>query len=310
MLDVRRLKILKAVVESGSVGGAAASLNYTSSAVSQHLAALERETGSVLFERSGRGLRPTDAALLLATHAGKVLGSIQEAEDALIALRSGQSGRIRLAAFPTAGSSVVPGALARFQLAHPGMALDLVVAEVDEALLSLRTGSTEIAVIVLPMGSAEPPSDGLHYVHLLTDPFYVVLPREHRLAGAPTIELSALRDERWIGVDSCPGYCQEVVEASCAAAGFRPNYGLEADEYPTAQGFVAAGLGVALIPLLALGTSVHPGIVVRAVEGARPVREVWAATRVTLAKQAGIAAMLGCLEHSSAEFGAQNASVG
>src|SRR5579872_7150972 len=104
MIDVRRLKVLKAVVETGSVSGAAAALNYTPSAVSQHVTALERETGTMLLERAGRGIRPTDAALLLARHAGRVLASLQEAEEALTALRSGQIGRVRVGAFPTAGS--------------------------------------------------------------------------------------------------------------------------------------------------------------------------------------------------------------
>ena len=119
MIDVRRLTAFQAVVTTGSVSGAAALLNYSPSAVSQQMSALERETGVRLFEHVGRGIRPTDAAMLLCEHATRVLASIQDAEGALAALASGHSGRIRVGAFPTAGSSLVPGALAAFEALHP-----------------------------------------------------------------------------------------------------------------------------------------------------------------------------------------------
>jgi len=275
VLDLRRLRVLKAVVETGSISGAAAELSYTPSAVSQQIAALERETGAVLFEPAGRGVRPTDAALLLCEHASRALANVQEAEDALVALRSGQFGRMRVGAFPTAGSALVPAALAVFQAGFPRVALDLVVAE---------------------------PDDGLHRRYLLADPFRAVLPRGHAMAARRTIDIKALAKERWISVTSCPGYCQQVVSNTCRQAGFDPCYGLEADEYPTAQGFVAAGLGVALVPLLALGAAVHPGVVVRRLSGEQPVRQIWAATRTAIAHQLPVDEMLRNLEQSAGEF--------
>ncbi|HYA44991.1 MAG TPA: LysR family transcriptional regulator, partial [Acidimicrobiales bacterium] len=141
MIDLRKLKVLKTVVETGSVSGAASALSYTPSAVSQQVSALERETGTVLLEASGRGVRPTDAALLLCNHADRVLAAVQEAEDALAALRSGHIGRIRVGAFPTAGSSVVPVALAAFERRLPKVSLDLVVLEPDQGLAQLRAGA-------------------------------------------------------------------------------------------------------------------------------------------------------------------------
>src|ERR1700691_5627158 len=114
MIDVRRLQVLQAVIETGSVAAAANLLNYTPSAVSQQMSTLERETGVQLLERVGRGVRPTDAALLLCEHTTRVFASIKDAEDALAALRSGQSGRVRLGAFPSASSSLIPRALATF----------------------------------------------------------------------------------------------------------------------------------------------------------------------------------------------------
>jgi DNA-binding transcriptional LysR family regulator len=303
VIDVRRLKILKAVVDTGSVSAAAAALSYTPSAVSQHLSALERETGSLLFEKAGRGLRPTEAALVLHEHAARVLAALQDAEEALVTLHSGNAGRLRVAAFPTAGSSVVPGALAAFQRQLPNVSLELVVVETDDAVVNLRAGSIDVAVVVATSGPDRPPSeDGLVHRHLVSDPFRVVLPRGHTLAERRTVALEGLSAERWIGVTSCPGYCQQVVTEACRKAGFEPHYGLEADEYPTAQGFVAAGLGVALVPLLAIAGSAHPGVVVRRLKGHQPVREVWAMTRPAIADQLQVRTMVESLAESAKNF--------
>jgi DNA-binding transcriptional LysR family regulator len=302
VLDVRRLKVLKAVVELGSVSAAAAALNFTPSGVSQHVTALERETGCLLLEPAGRGIRPTDAALLLCEQASRILAAIQEAEDALAALRSGQIGRLRLAAFPTAGSSLVPGALAAFQLLHPKVALDLTVHEPEEAIAKLRSGAIDLAITVEPYGPGGAPDDGLVRRHLLADPFRVVLPRKHPLAGRRSVDLAMLADDRWIRVSSSPDYCQQAVDDACVRAGFQPAYAMEADEYPTVEGFVAAGLGVALVPELALGPSVHIGVVARHVKGDQPVRQVWAATRPAIAEQAPVQAMLEFLRQAAKHF--------
>jgi DNA-binding transcriptional LysR family regulator len=305
VLDVRRLKVLKAVVDSGSVAGAAAVLNFSPSAVSQHVTALERETGCLLLERAGRGVRPTEAALLLCEHASRVLATVHEAEEALAALRSGQIGRLRLAAFPTAGSSLVPGALAAFQLVHPNVHLDLTVNEPEEAVIKLRGGAIDLAITVEPYGPGGAPDDGLLRWHLLADPFRVVLPRKHPLAGRRSVDLALLAGDRWINVSSSPDYCQQAVDDACVRAGFQPTYGLEADEYPTVEGFVAAGLGVALVPQLALGTSVHMGVVARHVKGDQPVRQVWAATRPALSGQPAVQAMVEFLRQAAAGFAAE-----
>jgi DNA-binding transcriptional LysR family regulator len=304
MIDLRRLKVLKAVVDTGSVAAAAAALNFTPSGVSQHVTALERETGCLLLERAGRGIRPTDAALLLCEHASKVLATVQEAEDALAELRSGQIGRLRLAAFPTAGSSLVPGALAAFQLVHPKVHLGLTVHEPEEAVIKLRSGVIDLAITVEPYGPGGAPHDGLLRWHLLADPFRVVLPRKHPMAGRRSVDLAALAGDRWIRVSSSPDYCQQAVDDACVRAGFQPTYGLEADEYPTVEGFVAAGLGVALVPQLALGISVHMGVVARHVKGDQPVRQVWAATRPAIAGQPPVLAMVEFLRQAAANFAA------
>ena len=156
-------------------------------------------------------------------HTTRVLASIQDAEDALAALRAGHIGRIRLGAFPTAGSSLVPGALAAFQSLHPNIALDLIVVEADEAITNLRNGSIDVAVAVQGKSPGDIVDDGLIHRHLLADPFRVVLPRSHPLAAKRSVDLALLASERWIGVTSCPGHCQLAVELASAQAGFRPS---------------------------------------------------------------------------------------
>jgi DNA-binding transcriptional LysR family regulator len=299
MIDVRRLKVLQAVVETGSVAAAAIRLNYTPSAVSQQMSTLERETGVQLLERVGRGVRPTEAALLLCEHTARVFASIKDAEDALIALRAGHSGRLRLGAFPSASSSLVPGALAAFRELHPKVLLEFVVAEPDEVVSGLREGSLDVAVTTLMTSPGDLSDNDLDYHYLLSDEYRVVLPRSHSLSTKGNIDLESLAAENWVGVSSCPGHCQLAVEDACEQAGFRPAYALEADEYPTALGFVAAGIGVALIPLLALGESAHDAVSVHHVNGAQPVRHIWAVTRLSLADQVPIRTMLSCLENSA-----------
>jgi DNA-binding transcriptional LysR family regulator len=286
MLDVRRLRVLRTVVDTGSVTAAAARLSYTPSAISQQLSTLERETGLALVERQGRGLRPTAAGRMLAEHAGAVLDRLADAEAALGALREGRTGRVAVAAFSTAGSSLVPVALRDFRRTHPGLAVDVSVAEPDEAVERVRSGRCDVAVVV-----GVPDLTGLHCRHLLDDPYRVVLPADHPLAGRLRIRLADLSDEAWIGTASAPGYCERQIVDACVAAGFTPRFAVEADEYPATQGYAAAGLGVALVPLLALG-AVAGGVVVRRVDGTEPVRRVSVVTRPALLGTPGVPAML------------------
>ena len=155
MLDLRRLRVLRAVVRTGSVRVAAEQLGYTSSAISQQIAALERETGTVLLEKAGRGVRPTDAARLLADVADDVLDRLADAEAAVASMRAGRTGRLHLTFFPSAGAALVPPAVARLRREHPEVELVLGVAEPDEALPALRAGVIDLAVVVEPFGPGE-----------------------------------------------------------------------------------------------------------------------------------------------------------
>ncbi len=303
VLDVRRLRVLKAVVEAGSVTAAAQRLGYTPSAVSQHVAALEREAGTTLLERSGRGVRPTRAGLLLAEHAGAVLARLAEAENALVALRAGQSGRLGITAFPTAGATLVPAAVGRFRVRRPGVHLDVTVAETDEATDAVRSGRVDVGVTVEPSAPGSGRADDLVHVHLLADPFRVVLPRGHRLASRRRIDIGELAAEPWVATSSCPASCQQQAVDACAAAGFTPRFTVQADDYPATQGYVAVGLGVALVPVLGLG-GVHDGVVVRRLRDPEPVRHVYAVTRRSTTRDGAVPVMLDALRDAAAELGA------
>ena len=302
MLDVRRLQMLNAVVSAGSITGAAAALGYTASAVSQSVAALERESGAVLLEKVGRGVRPTQAGLLLAEHGGAVLDRLSQAEAALHALQSGQAGHLRLAAFATAGAALVPRALARFRQLHAQVKLDLVVAETDEALAQLHDGSIDLAVIVFDGdGGAEDLPDDLSHVPLLIDPYRLTLPRSHRLANKRTVALEDLADDDWIATSSLRCSCVAVMTAACERAGFTPRLAIEADEFATALGFVSAGIGVALMPSLALG-SVPDDVRVRRLRDDAPVRNVVAVTRRSAAAEQPVRSMLDALAASARSY--------
>lgn len=294
MLDLRRLRVLQSVVSTGSVSEAAAELGYTPSAISQQIAALERDTGAVLLERAGRGVRPTDAALMLAEAAGEAMARLEEAESTLAMLREGRTGRLRLASFPSAGAALVPAAVVRLRSAHPDLELELSVAEPDDALSQLRAGAVDVSVVVEPYSAADAPEDDLERRHLLDDPYRLVLPRAHPLAGRRRVALDAVAGDPWVGTASAPGHCQEAAAQACRAAGFEPRYAVQADEYPTTQGFVAAGLGVALIPALGLGT-LNDGVVVKRLQGHEPIRHIYAAARRARAHETVVLAAFSAL---------------
>ena len=295
MLDLRRLQALHAVVTTGSVKDAAARLGYTPSAVSQHITTLERETKTVLLEHAGRGVRPTAAGRLLADHAAGLLDGLAETEAALDALNAGELGVLRLASFATAGAELIPPALARVRAALPGLQISLRLAERDDALGLLRRGLLDLAVIEAHSTPA-PDDSTLTWRPLLADPFRIVIPRGHRLAARRVIALSEAAGEPWIDIRCEVGCCREATSAAFAQAGFTPSRVVEADEYWPAQGFVAARLGLALIPALALGV-LHDGVAVRRLHHDRqPERHVLAATRQAISGTAPVQAMITALQ--------------
>lgn len=267
MLDTHRLRVFRAVVATGSINGAAATLGYTSSAVSQHLTVLQRETGLTLIERRGRGIEPTAAGLAFADEAGTVLEQLAALESVAADLRTGRVGRVVISYFASAGAAWIPPIVGTLSREFPLLRLDLRLIEL--AGESGYAPDIEIFVAESPaMTDLEPDSAGYDVETLLAEPYLVVLPIDHPLAGRETVELSELRDERWVDNDVSRGPCRQVMLNACAAAGFSPPFHIETHDYPSAIAFVAVGTGITVLPRL--GTVVLPSEVV-AVPVVRPV---------------------------------------
>jgi DNA-binding transcriptional LysR family regulator len=250
MLDVRRLQVLREVARHQSLSAAAVSLSYTPSAVSQQIAALEREVGIGLVERNARGAVLTEAGRRLLRHADEIVGQIAAAEEELRAMVGLEAGRLRLGAFSTAGAVVVPRAVKAFRDRHPGVDVALVELDPEEAVAQLRAREVDLALVYEFPVVPGPPLDGLEHVHLFDDPLYIALPEGHRLARRRRVRVAELADEPWIqGVHR--GSTVAVLPAACRAAGFEPNIVFRSDDHMAVQGFVAAGLGVAVVPQIA-----------------------------------------------------------
>ena len=234
-----------------------------------------------------------------AGHAASLLDRAAEAEAALAALNAGETGMLRLASFATAGAELIPPALARVRAALPGLQISLRVAERDDALGLLRRGLLDLAVIEAHDDPA-PGDSTLTWRPLLADPFRILVPRGHRLAARRVIPLSDTAGEPWIDIRCEVGCCRDATSAAFAQAGFTPRRAVEADEYWPAQGFVAARLGLALIPALALGV-LHDGVAVRRLHHAsQPERHVLAVTRPAISGTVPVQAMITAL-HAEAD---------
>ena len=273
---------------------AATNLGYTPSAVSQQIAALEKEVGIALLERVGRGVQPTAAGRLLAEHAAIIGNQVAEAETALADLRAGRTGRLTIGYFATAGATLVAPALARLRKQHPGVQVDLTMTDPDDPLPDVTQGRTDLAIVVRPRGRRY---EGIRLIHLLDDPYRAVLPKRHRLASKRILDLSDLADEPWVGSER-PGPCLDAVLKGCAAAGFTPNYVVDSDDQATAQGFVAAGIGISLIPVMGLANR-HPGVAIRKVRRPEPVRAIKAAVRETSSGQPALDTLVAALREAA-----------
>jgi len=277
MLDVRRLRVLREVAARGSFSAAAESLAYTQSAVSQQIAALEREAGMQLVERSARGVHLTDAGRVLVSHAEDILRRLADAEAELEAMAGLRGGRLRLVAFPSAGASIMPEAVARFRERHPAVDITLAPAEPDDAVDALRAGEADIGLMIETTWAA-PGEDGLLRTHLLDDPMYIVLPVGHPQAGRARVRVADLADDPWIlgsGDASCPD--SQILIRACNGAGFEPRIAFQSDDYNAIQGFIATGMGISMIPDLAL-TTVRGDVVVRSLGPKAPSRRISAIT--------------------------------
>jgi DNA-binding transcriptional LysR family regulator len=298
MLNAARLKILNEVAHRGSFSAAADALDYTQSAISQQIAALEAEAGMTLLERHPRGVSLTAAGQTLVGHAEGILARLESAEAALGAIAGLRGGRLRMASFPTAGATLMPLAIATFRTRYPDVELTLAEGEPEQIAPRLRAGELDLALLFEFDGSVA--QEEITRVGLLEDPLYLALPRDHELAAKRKLRLEDLREEAWVQTSSASPCARHVVR-SCHAAGFEPRVSFESDDYQTVQGLVAAGVGVALIPELAL-TVVREDISIRALSPHPPVRQVIAATPAGARLLPAAPAMLAVLSESATRY--------
>jgi DNA-binding transcriptional LysR family regulator len=246
MLDVRRLQILLAVVENGSVTAAAHTLSYTPSAVSQQLLQLERDVGQPLMLRHARGMSPTDAGQVLAGHARRVLRQLAAAESDLQDVRHGQ---ILLGTFASVASSFLPLAVSRFRQLHPAMRLDILGHRQNRLVELLENGTVDLSLLTDYSWNRLDPSQ-FRLTELVDDPTVLVVPTNHPLARRHEVSMSELADDRWISRRDHP--IAEVLRRGALAAGFEPEISLRVTDYQQAQAMVGVGLGVTIAPRTAV----------------------------------------------------------
>ncbi|WP_369200644.1 LysR family transcriptional regulator [Streptomyces sp. PU-14G] len=297
MLDLSRLRALHAVRTHGSVGGAAQALGYTPSAVSQQIAKLERETGTRLLERQGRGIALTDDALLLVRTAGEMLALAERAEVALEERRGRPAGRLRLAAFPSGARGLMPAVLARLCADHPD--LDLRMSEVDPHLSVGLVARGEVDLALAHDWDVAPASapEGVRRTPLGDDHCDVLLPAGHEMAERAALVTADLAGRRW--VCQPPGtVCHDWLHTTLRAAGQEPDVAYQVAEFATQAALVAAGLGIALLPRLGRGP-LPDGVVLRPLEPT-PTRHLFALTRAGVSHRPAIRAALGALRQAAA----------
>ncbi|MFF9338774.1 MULTISPECIES: LysR family transcriptional regulator [unclassified Streptomyces] len=289
MIEARHLRVLRAVAATGSFSAAARELGCTQPAVSQQMKALESSAGTPLLIRTGREMRLTQAGEVLVRHAAGILAGLTAAEEEVAAIAGLRAGRVRLVSFPSGSSTLVPTALAALRAAHPGTRVSLVEAEPPRSVEMLREGDCDIA-LAFRYGAGQTPGewDDLVVRPLLTDRLVGLVPEAHPLAGAGSVGIAELAGDSWIA--GCPRCRRQLVDV-CEEAGFAPRIDFATDDYPAVVGLVGAGLGVAVLPELAIESVRPKGARTVAVEPAVE-REIVALTLPDLAQVPAVAATL------------------
>jgi DNA-binding transcriptional LysR family regulator len=302
VLNLERLRVLQAVARHGSVTAAAAELHVTTSAVSQQLARLERESGTTLVERSGRGIRLTDSALLLAGHASAILAMAEEAQADVDAQAGAVAGRLVLACLPTATRGLAAPALRHLAAAHPALHVELAEADSSESVPALIQGAVDLVVAHDWSNAPLSAPDGLTRTLLLEDRADIAVPDTHPLArqaseqGDRAVDLDQLGAGPWI-CGTAGTSCHDWLTFTLRSARLEPRIAHTANEYATQLALVAAGLGVAVMPRLGRG-QVPAGVHMIAV---RPSlrRNIYALWRSTAARRPAISATVAALREAA-----------
>ena len=256
-MDLRRLHVLREVGRSGSLTAAAAALSFTTSAVSQQVTKLERDMGVPLLERHPRGAVLTEAGRALLRYAEDIDRTIDAARAEMGEFADLRRGQLRLGTFPTVGASLMPEVVLAFRARHPEVVVTVVSARRAGLVDRLKRRDIELTLLWdYPWQRVEDAE--LSTTTLRKDPTLLLLPRSHPLAGADVVRVEQLRDEQWVVRDEHP--VADVLRRVCRRAGFEPDVAFAANDYQETQGMVAAGIGIALAPQLAL-SALRPDIV-------------------------------------------------
>lgn len=294
-LDLRRLQALYEVGRCGSFSEAADALSFTQSAISQQIATLERQTQTKLVHRNPVVL--TEAGRALADRAAAAIAQLVAAEAELAAYKGLGGGRLRLSAIASAGSVLVPHALAAFHQRYPGVAVSLEQMETAQSHERIRSGELDLALTLSYTIQSLPHDDLLDHQLLLHERVLVALPASHRLAERSTVKLEELAGDRWIQATNA-GLPLELLATTAHAAGFEREVSFEGDDFITVQALVEAGLGVAIVPELALDG--RRNIALAELDGEPLERSLFATTLATTLPVPSVTAMLALLGESAA----------
>lgn len=285
MLDVTRLRVFRAVVHAGSVQAAAANLGYSPSAVSQHITALQRETGLTLFERSGRGIIPTPVGQALADGSEEVMISLGRLDGLVGDLREGRTGRLSISTFPSAGQHWMPGVARVLTAEFPDLLLRL------DLLDQIAGPASGYDLDLRAEDPRQPPTSvsGYRRIALVDEPYVLVVPVDHPLAAEGEVSLADAIGERLIAEGQQDAVCAQILRSAWGAAGAVPRYVAHTSDHHAAIALVEAGVGLTLLPRLAMGI-LPPGLVERPIAGEPvPTRRICVFVREDAAARAAVA---------------------
>ena len=279
MLDLKLLTTFREVAVRGSFSDAATALDFTQPAVSQHIARLESALGVRVLERNARGVSLTPAGEVLVRHASALLDAARRAEEAVRDAAGVGRAQVRVAAFPSAAAGLLPGATRDLRTRRPDAEMTLAVHELEPALDALQAGRVDVALIVESPLSPSTPRAGIDYLPVCSDELRLAVAADHPLATRVSVGLEELQGEDFL-ITEVSGTCADsnVVLHAFRDAGYEPSVSFESDDYQALQGMAASGIGVALIPTIALMSS-RPDIVVLPLRGRAPARQIVAAVR-------------------------------
>jgi DNA-binding transcriptional LysR family regulator len=278
-LELRRLRFLREFEERGTLAAVAAALGYSPSAVSQQLALLEKDVGAPLFEKAGRGVRLTDAGRLLTRHARVLLSAAEAAEADLASLSGEVRGTVRAGGLQSAARRLLIPALARMNVEHPQVQLEIRELELEQSLPSLRLGAVDLVIGDEYDGHPRPRPDGLRFAVLYEEPLQVVLPATHRLAeGGGPVALTELRTDVWTASAEGTGHHAMVVGTCRSLGGYEPDIRHRSNDADVQLELVRVAAAVALLPPLSFPAD-DPALAVRDVAESAVRRRLVVVTR-------------------------------